>query len=70
MTEELDLYESDRTKWLVWVAPRMAQRLTTWPDATLGDTWARIPRDYQMAVWALLDDATRERIKRIRKEAA
>ncbi len=69
MTDERSLYETDRNQWLAFVAPNMARRLATEPDATLGATWARIPRDYQTAVWQHLDEPQRARIRTLRKAA-
>lgn len=56
MTDERALYETDRDGWLAYVAPSMARKLTDEPDATLADTWSRIPRDYQAAVVPHLTD--------------
>lgn len=67
---ERALFDADRPGWLAYVAPRMAKRLqemTDVPDATLADTWGFLSRDYQRAVWPLLDDATRDRIRAARK---
>jgi hypothetical protein len=69
MTDELELYKTDREGWLAYVSPNMARKLATEPDATLGDTWARIPRDYQTAVWQHLDEPQRERIRALRGKA-
>lgn len=68
-SEERALFETDRPAWLRYVAPRMAERLQSMvdvPDATLADTWGFLSRDYQRAVWPLLDEATRTRIRRAR----
>ena len=64
--DELSLHETDRVAWLAYVAPNMARKLAVEPDATLGATWARIPRDYQTAVWPLLDEPQRQRIRKLR----
>jgi len=67
---ERHLHDTDRPAWLAYVAPRMAVRLSEMadvPDATLADTWGFLSRDYQRAVWPLLDDAMRDRIRAARK---
>ena len=69
MTDERALYETDRVAWLNYVAPSMARKLAVEPNATLGATWARIPRDYQTAVWPLLDETQRQRIRKLRQTA-
>ena len=69
MTDERALYETDRVAWLTYVAPNMARKLAVEPDAKLGATWARIPRDYQTAVWPLLDEPRRQRIRKLRQNA-
>jgi hypothetical protein len=67
---ERHLYDTDRPAWLRYVAPRMAAVLAdTGDDAALGDTWARLPRDYQRAVWPQLDDPTQDRIRAVRAAA-
>lgn len=62
-SRELDLYWNDRPAWLKLVAPRMAARLRAVPDDQISDIYGCLPRDYQVAVWAVLDDLTREAIK-------
>lgn len=62
-SRELDLYHNDRPAWLKHVAPRMAARLRDMPQAKLAEEWPQLPRDYQRAVWAVLDDTTREAIR-------
>jgi hypothetical protein len=64
--EELALHDNDRDGWLAYVAPNMARKLIGESDATLGATWARIPRDYQTAVWQHLDETQRARIRALR----
>jgi hypothetical protein len=67
---ERHLYDTDRTAWLRHAAPRMAAVLAdTGDDAALGDSWARLPRDYQRAVWRELDDPTQDRIRAARAAA-
>lgn len=62
------LHDTDRPAWLKYVAPRMAQRLREFDaDASLADAWAFLQRDYQRAVWALLDEPMRARIRNARK---
>ena len=62
-SRELGLYHNDRPAWLKLVAPRMTMRLRDMPQATLADEWPQLPRDYQRAVWAVLDSTTREAIR-------
>lgn len=62
-SQELDLYRNDRPAWLKLVAPRMAARLRDMPRAKLADEWPQLPRDYQRAVWAVLEATTREAIR-------
>lgn len=66
--DELELYKTDRPKWLAIVAPKQAEHVTdnTYDDAALAGAWAGMQRDYQSAVWALLDDAGRDRVRRVR----
>ena len=68
MTDDLALYEHDRPKWLEIVAPKMAARIgdNTYDDTALAYVWAAMPRDYQTAVWALLPEPQRERIRKVR----
>jgi hypothetical protein len=70
MTNELDLYHSDRAAWLALVAPRMPALIDTETDAELAQGWALMSRDFQVATWAHLSEAQRERIRRLRKAAA
>lgn len=67
---ELDLYWNDRPAWLKLVAPRMAAKLRGMSGRELADEWSCLGRDYQRAVWAVLDEATREAIRRARPAAA
>lgn len=66
---ERALYDSDRPAWIAYVAPRMAAGLAGLADEVIGPTWAALARDYQRAVWAHLDDTTRERIRAARDAA-
>jgi len=70
--DETELYCTDRPAWIALVAPRMVARIAdpSSDDAMLAYAWTGMARDYQTAVWALLDEASKERIKRIRREAA
>jgi hypothetical protein len=70
MTDELTLYHRDREAWLAMVAPRMPPILDANTDAELAMSWGLMSRDYQQAVWAHLSEAQRERVRRLRKEAA
>jgi L-alanine-DL-glutamate epimerase-like enolase superfamily enzyme len=72
MSEELALYQTDRPRWLTTVAPKQAARISddTYDDAVLAAVWAAMPRDYQVAVWQLLGDSARTRIKSLRAPEA
>ena len=63
---ERELYETDRPAWINQAAPRTAQIFADTLDATLAGMWSRMPRDYQTAVWALLPEPQRERIRKLR----
>jgi len=70
---ERHLYETDRPAWLAYVAPRKAEQLRNTRDEALGGAWSDLPRDYQRAVWLLLDAETQGRIRAVRnveKDAA
>ena len=69
-TDELTMYLSQREKWIEQTAPRTAALMAKWNDAEAVETWERIGRDYQRAVWKCMDEAQRARIKRLRKVAA
>jgi hypothetical protein len=64
--DERELYETDRPAWINQVSPRMAKIIADTPDTTLPGMWARMPRDYQTAVWALLPEAHKQRIRMLR----
>lgn len=66
---ERALYDSDRPAWLREVAPRMAERLANVRDEVLGGAWSDLPRDYQRAVWLVLDEPTKDRIRAARADA-
>lgn len=66
---ERELYETDRPAWINQKSPRMARIFADTPDAELAGMWARMPRDYQTAVWQHLDDTQRARIRALRKDA-
>ena len=70
MTDELTLYHTDRAVWLAMVAPKMPAVIDANTDVELAVSWGLMARDYQQAVWSHLSDAQRERVKRVRKEAA
>ncbi len=66
MTDERALYDLDREAWLQYVAQNMAAKFGDMPDAMLADTWDRMPRDYQMAVWEHLGETERARVRKVR----
>jgi len=63
---ERHLYETNRPAWLKHVAPRMAEQLRNTRDEALGGAWADLPRDYQKAVWLVLDAGTQQRMRAVR----
>lgn len=67
MTDELDLYNTNRDEWLRFVAPNLARKLATDTDEQVQRNWPTIPADYKAAVWEHLDATQRERIRRLRK---
>lgn len=66
--DELTQYENDRPGWLAAVAPKQAVRIAdgTYDDAALAYVWAGMERDYQTAVWKLLPEEQRQRIRTLR----
>lgn len=68
---ELGLYKNDRTAWLARVAPRQAERFSdaTYDDTVASAVWGAMGDDYKAAVWNLLPDAQKDRIRRIRSAA-
>jgi hypothetical protein len=64
--DELTLYQTDRPVWLQQVAPRMARKLEAVNDNELAKEWATLARDYQRAVWAVMDGATQSRVRKVR----
>lgn len=67
--DELALYQTDRSAWLEYAAPRMAGRIASATDEQIKGDWNRMPRDYQTAVWPHLDEAHRARIRKLRNAA-
>lgn len=67
--DELALYETNRSAWLEYAAPRMASRIASSTDEQIRVDWNRAPRDYQTAVWQHLDDTQRARIRKVRNAA-
>ena len=68
--DELTLYHTDRAAWLKLVAPRMPAVIDSETDDELRDGWGRMSRDFQEATWKHLSEPQRDRVKRLRKEAA
>jgi hypothetical protein len=68
-SDEYALYQQDREAWIAHVAPRMAERIAAMPDAEVADTWPRLSREYQLAVWELLDTDQRRRVRAARRAA-
>lgn len=71
MTGELEQYQNDRPAWLAHVAPKQAERINSnlYDDIVLAATWNAMPRDYQTATWQHLDEVSRVRVRKVRKEA-
>lgn len=67
--DELTLYQTDRQAWLARVAPTMPAVIDASTDDELARAWPMMGRDYQQAVWAHLDEAQRERVRRVRERA-
>ena len=70
MTDELTIYHTDRAAWLKLVASRMPAVIDAETDDELRRGWELMDRDFQVATWEFLNDAQRDRVKRLRKEAA
>lgn len=68
--DELTLYHTDRAAWLKLIAPRMPDVIDANTDEELAKSWGMMKRDYQEATWAHLNEAQRDRVKRLRKVAA
>ena len=66
--DERNLHDTNRYSWIAYVAPSMAASLKKMDACGIGRTWPMMPRDYQKAVWCLLDEATRERVKSVRND--
>jgi hypothetical protein len=64
--DELALYQTDRPAWLQQVAPRMARKLEAMNDNELANTWTTLARDYQRAVWGVMDQTTQSRVRKAR----
>lgn len=61
---ERHLHDTDRDAWLRYVAPRLRVKLFQHPSLALA--WATLERDTQRAVWALLDDGDRAKVRTAR----
>lgn len=68
--DEITLYHTDRAAWLKLVAPRMPSVIDSETDDELRRGWELMERDFQIATWEFLNDLQRDRVKRLRKEAA
>lgn len=71
MSDELALYHDDRPAWIAMHAPCVAATLAdpAADDDIIRLAWEVMRRDYKAAVWALLDEAGRERVRRVRAAA-
>jgi hypothetical protein len=63
--ENLQLWLHDRAAWMADAAPRCAAYLAT-GRAAVEHGWPIMPRDYQLQVWPLLDEATRAIVREVR----
>lgn len=68
--DERELYELNREEWLKETAPRLAALFPKRTDGWVNVTWIAMQEDHKRAVWAHLDAAQRERVKRVRRAAA
>ena len=64
--DELALYGTDRNAWLAYVAPNMARQIASDSDEKVNRVWPSIPDDYKRAVWKLLPEEQRQRIRDLR----
>lgn len=61
---ERALYLRDYVAWLAHAAPRIAALIPHRGDGSeLATTWSMLSREEQRAVWALLNDVQRERVR-------
>lgn len=65
--QERHLYATDRAAWRRRKAGVLAAKLMAMTDAVLATSWERVPRETQIAVWQHLDEAQRERVRRVRE---
>ena len=65
--DELALYQTNRPAWLAIAAPRVAARIETDTDDAINAYWPLMSDDFKAAVWALLPEAQRERIRKVRE---
>lgn len=63
--ENMQLWITDRAAWIVNAAPKCAEYLAR-GRAAVEHAWPTMQRDLQLAVWPLLDDATRAIIREVR----
>lgn len=67
-SDERAMYREDRAGWLEYAAPRIAEVMNrTGSDRLLGLSWSLLKHDGKRAVWRYLDEATRERLRALRK---
>jgi hypothetical protein len=65
--ENMQLWITDRPAWIAEAAPRCAAYLASGREAVLHG-WPILARDYQLAVWPLLDEATKDTIRQTRSD--
>lgn len=68
---ERALHDRNYPAWLTYAAPRVAAIIQREPDTTaIARSWSLMSRDMQRAVWASLDEATRDRVRDARGESS
>jgi len=63
--ENMHLWITDRAAWIVNAAQTCAEYLAR-GRAAVEHAWGIMPRDFQLAVWPLLDEQTRAIIREVR----
>lgn len=69
-TDELTMYLTQRDKWIVQTAPKLAALMRTWSDDAINRTWTDIGGDYKREVWKHMDDELKARIRVLREARA
>jgi hypothetical protein len=61
----LHLWMTNRAAWIEAAAPKCAEYLAT-GRAAIEHAWPVLARDFQLKVWPLLDETTRDLIRQVR----